>query len=449
MKITNAQRREALAHEDRFVRDEILRITERFQDRGLEVTRLIQKTIDQHGLEGGFSYPHRLIGFDLDDEASTWVLQKLQSDSTAQNGENWRWHYARWLQNQAPLSFVEKQREAILEQLLAPGHYSDEEVEFKFEKFILTRSLTPAEAHDQLLTHCAKLNAETDYAESNWQDAEQLVPLLKSGGDDIKKAVLTFLSDKNNHPDEGNPKDTDWLYQAYLNAAGDLQIEELVPVLLDSLLLDWEGINEDTPTALARIGTASTIEQVTDFYRQHLTKEDAGSETSHIPLFLTRFFEHIDSDLAAEKAAELLKEDDSFMNQCCLADAVASDLDSRHTPEILAFWKKNRQDADAKSLAGPLYALAILSGEEPEEIPQWKEDLKENSKPLTGSIDNFLKNFDQLFKPRLNLGSTPAKPKQPKPERERTYWEKPEVTAGRNDPCPCGSGRKFKKCCMA
>jgi hypothetical protein len=21
------------------------------------------------------------------------------------------------------------------------------------------------------------------------------------------------------------------------------------------------------------------------------------------------------------------------------------------------------------------------------------------------------------------------------------------VTAGRNDPCPCGSGKKFKKCC--
>jgi hypothetical protein len=24
----------------------------------------------------------------------------------------------------------------------------------------------------------------------------------------------------------------------------------------------------------------------------------------------------------------------------------------------------------------------------------------------------------------------------------------PEQSAGRNDPCPCGSGKKFKKCCM-
>ena len=25
---------------------------------------------------------------------------------------------------------------------------------------------------------------------------------------------------------------------------------------------------------------------------------------------------------------------------------------------------------------------------------------------------------------------------------------KPVASVGRNDPCPCGSGRKFKKCCM-
>ncbi|HEY9857713.1 MAG TPA: SEC-C metal-binding domain-containing protein [Stenomitos sp.] len=24
-----------------------------------------------------------------------------------------------------------------------------------------------------------------------------------------------------------------------------------------------------------------------------------------------------------------------------------------------------------------------------------------------------------------------------------------EVKVGRNDPCPCGSGQKFKKCCMS
>jgi preprotein translocase subunit SecA len=44
------------------------------------------------------------------------------------------------------------------------------------------------------------------------------------------------------------------------------------------------------------------------------------------------------------------------------------------------------------------------------------------------------------------------------PEEEPEYnragetWQKPFVSAvnvGRNDPCPCGSGKKYKKCCGA
>jgi SEC-C motif/Protein of unknown function (DUF1186) len=50
-------------------------------------------------------------------------------------------------------------------------------------------------------------------------------------------------------------------------------------------------------------------------------------------------------------------------------------------------------------------------------------------------------------------------PKEPKiKERAGTQWDErqpwkgpainPFKAVGRNDPCPCGSGRKFKKCCL-
>lgn len=32
-------------------------------------------------------------------------------------------------------------------------------------------------------------------------------------------------------------------------------------------------------------------------------------------------------------------------------------------------------------------------------------------------------------------------------ERERTTYRRTTPKAGRNDPCPCGSGKKFKQCC--
>ena len=41
---------------------------------------------------------------------------------------------------------------------------------------------------------------------------------------------------------------------------------------------------------------------------------------------------------------------------------------------------------------------------------------------------------------------------KPKPEQETSSSEaasqKTQPKVGRNDPCPCGSGKKYKKCCL-
>lgn len=71
---------------------------------------------------------------------------------------------------------------------------------------------------------------------------------------------------------------------------------------------------------------------------------------------------------------------------------------------------------------------------EPEAITQrqirWQEeDVKENLRRLSGDADY------------------PNDPYDPYYENE-TYI-RPEPKIGRNDPCPCGSGKKYKKCCLA
>jgi len=42
-----------------------------------------------------------------------------------------------------------------------------------------------------------------------------------------------------------------------------------------------------------------------------------------------------------------------------------------------------------------------------------------------------------------------AKAKQERAKNPERYKLKPGQTVGRNDPCPCGSGKKYKKCCGA
>jgi len=37
--------------------------------------------------------------------------------------------------------------------------------------------------------------------------------------------------------------------------------------------------------------------------------------------------------------------------------------------------------------------------------------------------------------------------KKPAPKKKPAKKKTPEIKVGRNDPCPCGSGKKYKKCC--
>ena len=47
-----------------------------------------------------------------------------------------------------------------------------------------------------------------------------------------------------------------------------------------------------------------------------------------------------------------------------------------------------------------------------------------------------------------NGSAVPSAAKVPEREKKQEPVRKGE-TIGRNDPCPCGSGKKYKKCCGA
>ena len=51
---------------------------------------------------------------------------------------------------------------------------------------------------------------------------------------------------------------------------------------------------------------------------------------------------------------------------------------------------------------------------------------------------------------RLRLGATAvSKGNDPMAPKAAPIRNTPKTSVGRNDPCPCGSGKKYKKCCYA
>jgi preprotein translocase subunit SecA len=71
-----------------------------------------------------------------------------------------------------------------------------------------------------------------------------------------------------------------------------------------------------------------------------------------------------------------------------------------------------------------------------------------NGEQLNGMIKKEKKAFQQIMPARTQSGKSKSSAAPKKTSKRRPAQKaKIEAKVGRNDPCPCGSGKKFKKCC--
>ena len=87
--------------------------------------------------------------------------------------------------------------------------------------------------------------------------------------------------------------------------------------------------------------------------------------------------------------------------------------------KLLGVKPKNFDAGRLRALAGAMF----------QQHPQLPNQIRERAAFMSGPFAHFLA---ATVKPQPPLPKAPSGPK-----------------AGRNDPCPCGSGKKFKKCCLA
>ena len=92
-----------------------------------------------------------------------------------------------------------------------------------------------------------------------------------------------------------------------------------------------------------------------------------------------------------------------------------------------------------------LVAVSTVLGVTFPEYPIWKLEAEEKWAKQEQKMKEMRSSFQAPPKPAK---FTPAKERDDFLERKPTPFLRTEKQVGRNDPCPCGSGKKFKKCCM-
>ena len=125
-------------------------------------------------------------------------------------------------------------------------------------------------------------------------------------------------------------------------------------------------------------------------------------------------------------AAPLAEEEHSREVNAFAISALCDNRSTRHLPAIREAFAANRVDV---SVLGDLEDIEVKLG-----VREGRETPKPPYPELEGKLRKKAGILDLYDLPSYRAAVLPATPAGPK--------------TGRNDPCPCGSGKKYKKCCL-
>jgi uncharacterized protein YecA (UPF0149 family) len=169
---------------------------------------------------------------------------------------------------------------------------------------------------------------------------------------------------------------------------------------------DEDILLEEVATALISFQTDEVVKVVAPYLKE---------EESLI--FATSIIENIKSELAVQSLMEAYNELTDDADQDLMIEALCHQFSKTALPVIEKHMEKEYHTTMVE-VEKVVYSYYTIVGEKHRELNDWKE---------------FALQLDRDFENRTPMFSQ-------EPVRN-------EVKIGRNDPCPCGSGKKFKKCC--
>ncbi|MGA2584335.1 MAG: SEC-C metal-binding domain-containing protein [Tepidisphaeraceae bacterium] len=318
------------------------------------------------------------------------------------------------------------------------------------------------DAWDRLMQHGLELgNGDSGSFNPNLSDA--LIEAAARGGIPICQRAMNILADESCE---------DWREIFAVKVLGRARYEPAVDALIAKLAIDADVLREEVNRALTRIATPRVVERIVDFY---------PGKPWHVRLYAY-------SSLANIKRPE---SEDAMMKLLDIELALAADpnYDDEGAPLVdmilvdltrlcsLAGLEQSRRligdspdDVELLYLCESLIATSVMNGVTLPEETTWRALIKarEDRRLALGQIksaDDMLREMHQRW---MATGNSFAPEDAAAGEHDDEDWNAlppseiyppfhpdrmvpirnaaPKI--GRNDPCPCGSGKKYKKCCL-
>jgi len=427
MRLPECKIKAAILHPDRLARQEAVHYFSNCFSQDADVLPLAIQAIEQYGRREAFYYIHPLADLAQTEATVEWTIRELHREvDRADHRHTYPSALSRLLCNaDARLLFPRVQ-----EILKAPRFLTDLTYDLQDRVDLLTWD---GERCWKELEDICQEAVQPDMADVDFAHADRVVEALARQGAKYTARLLELLGQKVTDF-ENDPMS--WLEIYLVKLAGVMRLEQAVPLIVGKLHDMGEILSEECVDALGRIGTDAAAEAVAAGW--------SAAEWEY-RLSAVSALEKIHADATVRQCLELLQQEKDREIQTLLADALLAQLADEALEPARQMVERQAYDADYADLMGRIVAVSTIMEATFAELPLWKRQVEEKqarTEQRMRELDNPLQAVGSAALP-----PTAASPDYLEPERRPILRSAKQV--GRNDPCPCGSGKKFKKCCIS
>lgn len=335
----------------------------------------------------------------------------------------------------APVEFVSRRESAIA---AIKGHFVDVLPRLRRRQELAHQ--TPRKLWQDLLDFAAAAESNQYANELDHAYLDDLIEALGRYSEPSPAALCEQLG----MPDEVGS----WLEIFLIKLVGVRRIREAIPLLTERFKIDTDFMLERCNDALAQIGDPEAV---------RLVRAEFLAQNWNYRLYSNGVFSHIKHPDSEAAALALLEEETDVgirtnlcLNLCELISAPAIDVVRKEIEQ--------GYDRMIVSLEEMLLCVATMTGVVLPEADEWRAERAEAKRRQAEQSAQF-EELGRRWAAAKQQGKGAAAASAPnrlaaddpplwEPSGERLEpirYDKPRV--GRNDPCPCKSGKKFKNCC--
>jgi hypothetical protein len=438
MRLPENRIKEAILDTDMEIRQRAVRFFASSYSSDTSIMPLVIKAVETFGRED--AYPLIGLSRDLPQTEATidWIIDELNTEQSDQH-ENYVYNLAMVLVEADPALLLQKESAILESQHFLPS------LRVPFTERLQMLSWDDTKCWQALEEFCEEGKDQQYINEVNLDYANRIVEALARYGDECEEKVQAILREK---VEDFHHNPMKWMEPLAVRLAGEAHLDSTVRLLVAKLVEDGgDLLNPECAKALSRIGTSTVLEAVAEAY---------PSAAHHFRLYATDPLEYVHSDLAVAKCLHLFRQEKDYDIRVNLAHALLSHFAQEGIEEARELLLGQELDFESRGLRNYLVETCTIMGKRFPEYDEWraaekteKEKHWKRVKELEGDPAGLV-----LFAlEKLTGKKTADKPKSTPsvplaPRQSLAFKSESKQRVGRNDPCPCGSGKKFKKCCM-